>query len=108
MSTTTEHTPISNISQSTQESINSTSENILPGQVFHMDMGFIQSKKYNYRDEYGQLVMSIDGYNTYLVIVNCATWYTWLFLTRHKTPPIDIIRGFLNTHGTKTTALKRV
>jgi hypothetical protein len=69
-----------------------------PGQIFQMDMGFVRSTKYQQRDKDGHLVTSIDGYNGYLIVVDCATRYTWLFFTHYKTPPLDIIRGFLQTH----------
>jgi len=59
---------------------------LLLGQVFQIDMGFVWSKKYQHRADNGHLVTSIDGYNGYVIVVDRATRYTWLFLTRHKTP----------------------
>lgn len=82
-------------------------EELEPGQVFQMDMGFVRSTKYKHQED-GHLVTSMDGYNGYLVVVDRATRYTWLFLSRTKLPPLDLIKAFLHTHGSKTTSLKRI
>jgi malate synthase len=66
-------------------------DRVQPGQRFHMDMDFVRGTKYAQRDINGNLVTSIDGYNSYLLIVDRATRYTWVFLARTKTPPISTI-----------------
>jgi hypothetical protein len=66
-----------------------------------MDMGFVRGSKYRTKDEDGQMVTSLDGYNSYLLIIDRATRYMWVFLSKYKTPKIDTIRGFLQTHGAK-------
>jgi hypothetical protein len=43
------------------------------GQAFHMDMGIVHGTKYSRKDDDGNLVTSIDGYNSYLLIVDRAT-----------------------------------
>jgi dUTP pyrophosphatase len=43
-----------------------------------------------------------------VIVVDRATRYTWLFLTRTKIPPVEPLRGFLRTHGTKQSVLKWV
>jgi len=56
-----------------------------------MDMGFVRGSKYRTKDEDGQMVTSLDGYNSYLLIIDRATRYMWVFLSKYKTPKIDTI-----------------
>jgi hypothetical protein len=72
-----------------------------PGEHFHMDMGFVRGKKLSYIDEDGCLVASLDGYSSYLLIIDRASRYTWVFLTKGKTPQMENIRAFLDIHGSK-------
>jgi hypothetical protein len=44
---------------------------------FHMDFGFFN-------------VPSVRGFNSFLVIVEAVTSYTWVFLCRNKNPPIAL------------------
>ena len=44
--------------------------NSLPGQHFHMDFGFVRGSNYSVKTEDGPTVTSIDGYNSYLIIVD--------------------------------------
>jgi hypothetical protein len=46
-----------------------------------------------------RIVLSYDGYSSYLMIVDEATQYIWLFLTSSKDPPINIIKEFFHHHG---------
>jgi len=80
----------------------------LPGEQFHMDMGFVRGTQFSYRDTNGMLVTSLDGFNSYLIIVDKATRYTWVFLARSKHPQIDLIRNFLKIHGSKGSGQKFV
>jgi hypothetical protein len=62
---------------------------LLPGQQFHMDMGFVRGTQYSHRGEDGNLITSVDGFNSYLVIVDRSTRFTWFFsvkkqVTTHK------------------------
>jgi len=66
-------------------------ERLAPGTHFHMDMGFVRGSKYRTKDEDGQMVTSLDGYNSYLLIIDRATRYMWVFLSKYKTPKIDTI-----------------
>jgi hypothetical protein len=86
----------------------SSSNSLLPGQMFHMDMGFVRGTKYGHRDEDGHLVTSLDGYNSYLVIVDRATRYTWVFLCKTKVPQITTIAHFLKLHGTKQNVIRKI
>jgi hypothetical protein len=44
-------------------------------------------------------VLSYDGYSLYLLIVDESSCFIWVFLTKSKSPPIDIIKEFLTQHG---------
>jgi hypothetical protein len=69
-------------------------------------MGFVWGTKYNMKDADGHIVTSIDGYNSYLPIIDRATRYIWVFLTKNKIPQIKTVKTFLSIHGAKTTAQK--
>jgi hypothetical protein len=45
------------------------------------------------------VVRSYHGYSSYLLVVDEASRFGWIFLTVSKEPPIDIIRAFLAQHG---------
>ena len=42
---------------------------------------------------------SHNGYSSYLLIVDAATQFVWIFLTKSKEPPIMTLRLFLKKHG---------
>ncbi len=42
-----------------------------------------------------RVVYSWDGYYSYLLVVNEATQFIWVFLTKSKDPPLDIMDAFL-------------
>ncbi len=46
-----------------------------------------------------RVVSSYDGYTSYLLIIDEASWYAWVFLTKSKDPPLDIVQAFLRLHG---------
>jgi deoxyuridine 5'-triphosphate nucleotidohydrolase len=77
-----------------------------PGQHFHMDFGFVRGSGFMEKDEDGRTLTSIDGYNSYLIIIDRATRYTWTFLTKSKEPPIEqaraILKKFKTQHPHKT------
>jgi hypothetical protein len=78
------------------------------GQAFLMDMGFVRGTKYSRKDDDGNLVTSIDGYNSYLLIVDRATRYTWIFLSKTKHPQVHVITEFLKLHGTSEKVVKTI
>ena len=45
------------------------------------------------------VVKSYDGYTSYLLIVDEAIRYAWVFLMASKDPLLDIVREFLHLHG---------
>ena len=48
-----------------------------------------------------RVVRSYDGYSSYLLIIDKASRYVWVFLTASKDPPLDLITAFLQQHGHK-------
>jgi hypothetical protein len=83
-------------------------EKMEPGQHFTMDFAFVRGSEYVRKDEYGTTVTSLDGYRCYLSIKDRKTRYQWVFPTKQKTPPLDVIETFLNQHGNKTATRKTI
>lgn len=88
-------------------------EHISPGTAFHMDLAFVSGPS-NLKDvvEKGAtpattVKKSYDGFVAYLLIVDAATRYAWVFLLKTKHPPIEIIDTFLQQHG-KAKSSERV
>jgi hypothetical protein len=72
------------------------------GRRFYMDFGFMRASSSDYTKPNKQLdrvVASWDGYSSYLLIVDEASRYIWVFLTRTKEPPLDIVDTFLDRFG---------
>ena len=76
---------------------------VLPGQGLHMDYGFVRGKNFKTTDKDGKLVTSLDGYRSYLLVVDHATRYKWIFLTKRKTPPIEQVERLLETIDCKAS-----
>jgi dUTP pyrophosphatase len=68
------------------------------GQHLHMDFGFLRGSAFAQKDKEGRTITSIDGFRSYLVIVDRATRYKWLFLTKTKHPPLDEVRTILGKY----------
>ena len=79
-----------------------TDTEVICGEHFHMDFGFPRGK-YIDKDELGQRVTSIDGYNCYLLIIDHCSRYTWVMLGKRKTLPINFFRHFFKHHGNPTS-----
>jgi hypothetical protein len=72
------------------------------GKRFYMDFGFMRASSLDYRQpnpKTDRVVQSWDGYSSYLLIVDEASCYTWVLLTKSKDPPLDIIDQFLRKFG---------
>ena len=70
------------------------------GQRFHMDFGFVRAHdKDTLQNNKHNFTTSIDGFSSYLIIVDAFSRYTWVFLTSSKEPPLDILKEFLRDHG---------
>ena len=50
-------------------------------QHFHMDFGFVRGAGFRIKQEDKPTITSIDGFNSYLIIVDRVTRYIWVFLT---------------------------
>lgn len=72
------------------------------GEIFSMDFGFVKGKIDN------RLVRSHDGYSSYILIIDHKTRYTWVFLTKSKQPPTNMIKTFLKIYGLKHDGVKIV
>jgi hypothetical protein len=84
----------------------SMKEASVPGTAFHMDLGFIRGPK-NLQDVLQDkavpketVIKSHDGFSSYLLIIDAATRYIWVFLLKSKDPPIATIDQFLTRHRT--------
>jgi len=72
------------------------------GVRFYMDFGFIWASSVDYQRPNitsDRIVDSYDGYSSYLLIMDDKSAKTWVFLTKSKAPPLDILRLFLRTFG---------
>jgi hypothetical protein len=86
----------------------SPGEDMAPGSHFQMDMGFVRGAQFSYKDADGRLIISLYGCNSYLIIIDQATRYTWTFLAKTKLPQIDNIKQFLAIHGSTVTTQHRI
>jgi len=85
-----------------------TSETTVPGQNFYMDFGFMRGSGYCSKDEEGRTITSIDGYRSYLIVLDKATRYLWVFLTKTKAPPTNILEMFLKEDGNPTVTRRTI
>jgi hypothetical protein len=49
--------------------------------------------------ELDRIVASMDGFTSYLLVVDEFSRYMWIFLCKTKEPPIDEMSAFLSTFG---------
>ena len=61
-----------------------------------MDFGFVCSSDWSAKDNDGKLVMSVDKYQSYLLVIDRASRYIWIYLTITKHPPIEQVDGLLS------------
>jgi hypothetical protein len=69
-----------------------------------MDFGFIRASTPDYTGPNlatDRVVESYDWYVAYLIIVDEATKYVWIFLQKSKEPPTDLVSHFLQMFGRK-------
>ena len=78
------------------------------GQMFHMDFGFVRGTDFKENNKDGRIVTSRDGYNSYLIIIDRYSSYTWIMLSASKDPPIEFVKSFLETHRDKRCPIVRV
>ena len=73
------------------------------GQHFSMDFGFMRSSSYRDKNELGKTITSIDGYNSYLLIIERKSRFIWIFLTSSKFPPVSAAKSILEKFKSKNT-----
>jgi hypothetical protein len=77
---------------------------------YYMDYGFMCSSTLDYscRQKGKDLVVrSYDGFTSYLLIIDKALQYVWVFLMATKEPPFDIVLKFLWHHGHENSGCVR-
>ena len=82
----------------------------LPGQRFLMDFGFIRASTSDYSTpniETDRVVESFDGFVAYLIIVDEASKFVWIFLRKSKEPPVDLVSHFLQLYGRRSGGVIR-
>lgn len=78
------------------------------GQHFNIDFGFMRGSSFQNKDDSGRTITSIDGYRSYCLIIDRKSRYMWVFLTKTKQPPIDILDQFFAKHGHPTAKHKTI
>ena len=68
---------------------------VSPFQRVQMDFGFV---KYKSNDDTGKLLRSRQGFGSYLLVIDEYTRYIWIFPTKTKRPPIEVVDQFLMTY----------
>jgi hypothetical protein len=69
---------------------------------FYMDFGFICASTTVYarpNKSTDWVVSSYNGYTSYLLVIDEASRYAWVFLTKSEDPPLDIVWAFLCLHS---------
>jgi hypothetical protein len=67
-----------------------------------MDFGFMWAlaSDYSWQDKMKDHVVCLyHGYSSYLLVIDKASRFAWIFLTASKDPLINIVRAFLAQHG---------
>lgn len=64
-----------------------------------MNYSFIRGEKYLADDEKGLIIKSLDGYASYLIVIDEQKRYIWAFLSKNKSPLIATINKLLDMHG---------
>ena len=57
-----------------------------------MDFGFVRGSDFAEKTKDGRTITSVDGFNSYLIIVDKASRYMFTFLSKSKHPPLDILK----------------
>ncbi len=63
-----------------------------------MDFGFMRASANDYTQPSkttNRVVLSYVRFTSYSIIVDAATWFIWIFLTKSKEPPSDIVKAFM-------------
>ena len=63
-----------------------------------MDFGFMRALALVFSQaakSKDHVIFSYNGFSLYLLIIDKASRYIWVFLTKSKEPPINIVSAFL-------------
>jgi hypothetical protein len=63
-----------------------------------MDFGFMRASAHDYTQPSkatSRVVFSYNGFSSYLIIVDTATRFIWVFLTKSKESSLDIVKAFM-------------
>ena len=84
---------------------NLDTSHLKPGQRLQMDLGFMRGPS-NLQEVVEReakpkmrIIISRQGFTSYLLIIDAKTRYIWVFLLRSKHAPVKLIDRFLATHG---------
>ena len=82
----------------------------LPGQHFHLDFGFVRGSEFKMETKKGKgpTITSIDGKNSYCLIIDRATRHIWIYMSNSKAPPVEPIRMILKKFGSRSTTHRTV
>ena len=67
-----------------------------------MDYGFICSFTIDFScpdPKHDRIVKSYDGFTSYLLVIDEALQYAWVFLCQSKEPPLEYVSEVLITYG---------
>ena len=70
--------------------------------MFYVNFGFMRASTSNYSKptpETDRIITSIDGFTSYLLVVDKFFGYMWVFLCKSKEPPVEEMSAFLSTFG---------
>jgi hypothetical protein len=80
-------------------------------QRFYIDFGFLRALTEDFSKPNAatdRVVQSFDGYTSYLLIVDEKTKYSWIFLTKSKSPPVELVSIFMKQFGNEHGGVIRV
>ena len=60
-----------------------------PDMHFHADFGFVRGSAFRMKTETGKTITSIDGKNSYCLIVDRAMRFIWVYVSDSKEPPVE-------------------
>lgn len=69
-----------------------------------MNFGFLRASNFDYTrpdKSKDRVIQSLDGYNSYLLIVDEYTQHIWVFLCKSKEPPLDLVNLHMDIFGSR-------
>jgi KUP system potassium uptake protein len=78
---------------------------------FYIDFGFMRASTEDFSKpnaKTDRVVESFDGYTSYVLVVDEKTKHSWIFLTKSKSPPIELVSIFMKQFGNEDGGVIRV